>query len=169
MDDRILELQLPREGHLPRALAALTAYTRAAGTDYLTDTIRLADDGPDDLAAWTRAAPTLASSLWVFAKDSTHALFALWMRDSEDLEASPVIRLDSEGVENNLVAANLTDFAWKLAKGQIDGQPTSGRLIEFLRAHIPDPPSTVPDPRADDRLNAWIRAGMEQATSGPAS
>ncbi len=170
MGPAILESQLPPHTRLPKALQLLCEFSIETGTDFLTGNIALTPNGPENLEAWVRMAPSLGTSLFVFARDVAHALFALWMYETRDLEQCPVVRLDSEGVENRVVASNPSDFAWCLADGRSiddDGRPMP-ELQAWLAPRLARPAETIrPTWATDNALDVWIRAGITAAVGRP--
>ena len=68
---------------------------------------------PPDSNAWSdETAPFLTA----FGQhDGNGSLYAFWAYSGQPLSDSPIVYLDSEGVDNNLVAANFGDFLRLLA------------------------------------------------------
>jgi hypothetical protein len=163
MDASILEAQLPSSTRLPKALRLLCEFSEEIGTDFFRAGMAFLQDARDDLETWVQVAPSLGESLFAFARDATHALFACWMHETRDLEACPVVWLDSEGAGNRVVASSPSDFVWGIADGRInsgDDRPDP-KLQAWLAPRLARPIRTVPLIWAtDDVLEAWIKAGI---------
>ncbi len=88
------------------------------------------------------------------------------MHGTNDLESCPVVRLDSEGVNNRVLAPNPTEFAWRIADGSLSDEhrPPTPTLRLWLAERLPRTTATMgPEPATDAALEAWIDAEIAAA------
>lgn len=158
MDMGAIAARLPIGATVPTALRAMVACSEAIGSNNLTVRTALVDVDDGDLDAWSGGNPILRNGLWLFGRSEGHDLYALWLIENVDLDHAPVVRLDSEGVRNNVIAANLADFARMLAGGKVDGTPPSRALASLLSLSFPAGPAGP----SSEEFEAWIDSAIAQ-------
>jgi hypothetical protein len=115
-----LKRQFPAPAVLPPLLASFLEWRNAWQEQHPADDLRqylsfdLCDD-PPSLIRWFGAASEdteeLLSQLAVFAKDAEGSLLAFWLRDTEPVEAAPIVLLHAEGMpDSHVIAPSLVTF-----------------------------------------------------------
>jgi hypothetical protein len=108
---RDVAAKLPIRAELPKALVALAGYQEETGR--LGNEAMYVSPGP--LAGWDRGK---AKQFAVFGSGPDGSVIAYWLRGgAKDLARAPVVYLDSEGVENFVLADSVEEVIALLAYG----------------------------------------------------
>jgi hypothetical protein len=126
---------------VPAELRRLCEYADANGRE-VSGNFEFETDGRGWALAWFDGDEIAASRFAVFGRGPDGSLYALWLHAGPDASRAPVVLLDSEATDNQVVAADVRDFLRLLAIGY--SEPGRYPTLE------PD------DPESAEELREWV-------------
>jgi hypothetical protein len=154
----------------PPAIDALFRYQLGTGEGYAQD---FAIDTEASVSPWAGSDAVATKSLAPFATKADGSVFALWVVGARNLEAAPVVLLDSEGRASTVLSGSLREFLSLLALGSSLPEVVPGTLedapdlenfrrwlrTEFSAGVPPQPAAIVARARAaNPGLQRWLEA-----------
>jgi hypothetical protein len=159
----------PKGAVLPEGVKQLARFQEETGR-LVGETLYIA---PGPLAGW----PGLESEFAVFGTGPDGSTIAYWLRDGLSIERAPIVYLDSEGVENFVLARTFEEFLSILATGrddlrwgddvepEIDDEDELETLVEWMKETFEVEPAESIDAirAAADEAHPGLAARLEAA------
>ena len=154
----------------PPPIVALFRYQLRAGEGYAQD---FAIDTEASVSPWAGSDAVATKSLAPFASKADGSVFALWVVGARNLEAAPVVLLDSEGRASTVLGGSLREFFSLLALGSslpevvpgtLEDAPDLENFRRWLRTELstgvpPQPAVIITRARAaNPGLQRWLEA-----------
>jgi parallel beta-helix repeat protein len=136
--EREVQAGLPQGVSLPESISKLARYQEANGR--LAGETMYVCAGP--LAGW----PGLEQEFAVFGNGPDGSSIAFWLHDALPIDKSPIVYLDSEGVENLVIAQSMDEFLSILARGP----------EELRHGDAIEPDRDEDDEEELERLGEWL-------------
>ncbi|QDT34800.1 hypothetical protein [Thalassoglobus polymorphus] len=110
-----VQAHFPPGINLPEPIRALCEFLEANGYP-LSGCFEISTIGDGDLQAWFPSDTTMQNRFAVFGRGSTGSVYAIWLQDHGNADASPVVVLGSEG-ELLILATDSKEFCRLLGCG----------------------------------------------------
>lgn len=139
-----IEACIPAGTRLPDQLKPLCDYLDRTGYP-LSGHMKLRPDDFGGLLAWFDGDAAMACRFAYFGAGPDGSILALWLLHGADASDAPVVHLGSEGVDNQVLAANFREFLTLLGIG----------YSELGFDDLAQPPE---DPASAANFRAWLLA-----------
>jgi len=177
-------VNFPSDEEVPDELVRLLEYQNQASRPYCTWFELIADD-LDSAVIWFDGDTTAASQFTVFGHGPDGSLYAYWLYDGRTLTTAPIVVLDSEGANNQVLTSMARSFLALLAipydprwsdedvEEWKEDETSEGEQInrvfhawlqtEFSITAPTDPATLISDAqREHPDLDAWVKARVDQ-------